>query len=169
MESSSIPTESKAVVRKKRRKSGGRPPKITAEIIERIAERVAHGVPKKYACALDDVPVSVSGLDCALARSTVFTRVWDRKIASIIEPAMDSIRGRDAKTLPVGTCWWLERCHGFSTSKQAAVSLTINNTVVGIQQDVMNRAQVLLKNSYAPKEKAPASLPGPFLLKNGED
>lgn len=108
---------------------GGRPPKITAAVVEEVCEHMALGVPEEYACAL--VGVNPETFGPAVCRSAEFKAIKRRHDARFMADSLKKIRDggewvqvkgpdgtpvRDEAGLPVlkhipwqGRAWIMER------------------------------------------------------------
>jgi len=99
----------------------GRPAKVTASVVEKVAETMSFGVPEEYACQLHGVNPATFGP--AVSRSEVFKaikRKWDAKFIARacqgiaqggeIEQLMDAEgQPRDVRKPWQGLAWLLER------------------------------------------------------------
>jgi hypothetical protein len=92
----------------KREKTGGRPAKITPELLDRLAERRAGGMPLRFALARENPPFPLRHFEESLAKSPPLSGLWLAKQAERIEPLLAAIRGATMRTLP-GAVWLLER------------------------------------------------------------
>lgn len=128
----------------------GNPPKVTLEVVERVAERVAKGMSKKHALAIDSSGCTVDSLDRALAKHAPWQRAFDGKVAEFIERALDGIRGTTRSTLPVGDCWLLERAHGFYPNPKSSTTNVQVNIVGGVEVTIAERAAQLLRTRHSP-------------------
>jgi hypothetical protein len=135
-----------------RRHHGGNLDKITPEIVLRIAERVAKGLSRAHAVALDSAWITTDQFDYSLKKDTVLQRMYSRKVAEIIEPMLEGIRGKTRSTLPVGDCWLLERVHGYRADGKGS-STTVNvNVIAGFESTVVERASQMLRARHAPSD-----------------
>lgn len=104
-----------------KRKSAGRPAKITAAVVERVAETMSYGVPEEYACELHGVNAATFGP--AVSRNEAFKAIKKRWDARFIERACKGIaqggevekfvnaegEERDVRKPWQGLAWLLER------------------------------------------------------------
>lgn len=148
---------------------GGKPRRVTAETVARVADRVAQGMPLRYALALENPACPLKHWERSLGKRSGLARLFEEKIARFIEAALQKINSATCKTLP-GECWTLERRlpEFFSTRSAPSVSVTVN-TAIGLGDGIAKRAAglfakpvITIKSAGAPVKRllpAPKSKP----------
>lgn len=123
-------------MKRKPQRKEGRPPKITAAVVEKVAETMSYGVPEEYACALHGVNPATFGP--AVSRSEAFKAIKRRHDARFIERACKGISAggeieqlanaegetRDVRKPWQGLAWLLERRHWKDFMKKDRVEVT---------------------------------------------
>lgn len=129
-----------------RRHTGGPPPKLTPEIVTRVAERCAKGLPIHQALALDELEIPQTHWQQSLERLPKLARVFHKIQGLWTEAALDRVNSATCKTLP-GVCWTLERTQrdSFGGGNQGARVQVNVNTVIGLGDDVLRRAAAHLR------------------------
>jgi hypothetical protein len=148
--------------------SGGRERKLTAQTVLNVAQKVAKGVPLKFACATESQPVSLKHFQRNLELRPDLLALYNKTLGTWIENAVDKIAAGTLKTMP-GEVWLLERRVGeYFSSKSTGSVVNVNvQTCVGLSDDIPKRARVFVKGAtpIAPPRKPGASY---LLPENGE-
>lgn len=130
-----------------RRHTGGPPPKLTPEIVTRVAERCAKGLPIQQALALDELEIPQNHWQQSLERLPKLARVFHKVLGEWTMAALDRVNSATCKTLP-GVCWTLERTQrdSFGSGNQGTKVQVNVNTVIGLGDDVLKRAAAHLRH-----------------------
>lgn len=89
-------------------KVGGRPPRLTAQTVLFIADKVDAGLPLKYALALLERPLTVQEWEGQLSRASKLSLLYQKRFAENLEKRLGKINDATCRTLP-SDCWLLER------------------------------------------------------------
>lgn len=124
----------------------GKPAKITDEIVDRVAERVASGLPLRLALSLDTEYLPEGHWTKSVSGNTRLNAIFEQKIAHWVYGVLKDIKGCNSKELPVGSCWILERRlpEYFSLNKSTS-QVNVNVNVAGLADDVVKRAASLVR------------------------
>lgn len=141
--------------------TGGRPVKITNEIIERIADRVCDGLPLKYACGLETPPFTAQHFEQSLERAPVLSLYLDKRIALRMQAFLAELNNPETKlrSMPASVWIWERRFSQFFAQPKASSAPTVNVNVgvaVGLEDTIRQRAAQLARK---PKALRPSSRP----------
>ena len=135
-------------------KAGGRPPKLTREIIDRVVDRRSNGLPMSIAVGMEEPPVPLDHWQKELEKAPILRAYLAQKegeaILTILERMQSAKPGawqRDA--------WLLERQFGYAAPKSGGgtqVNVTVN-TCIGLAEDIAKRAASVISVRSA-EEKA---------------
>ena len=120
---------------------------IKEEHAIRIAKLCAQGMPMRFACAKETPPIALSAFQAALGARPTLAAIFDKTLADSIQPILDRIAepDRSIKYLPAAV-WALERSMPqYFGQPKAQTNVTINQTVVGIQDGVLKRAMAAVR------------------------
>ncbi len=122
----------------------GRPPKVTPENAVRIAERFTTGLPLNMALHLETPIIPIDHWHKSLQASPKLSAIFMKAIAERMQVMLLDIAKEKLRTMPA-TVWILERRFSEYFGNVKASNVTINNTVIGLGQDILTRGQRLLK------------------------
>ena len=119
-------------------KKPGRKPRVTAEVVKRVGERVGLGVPLHYALLLEKPPIPVKTFEMALSRNPAFVGAFQAEKAGFLERALRRLSIEDDwRALVV----LLERRHAVDFAKPACpipapiVNVTNNTINIAVLSD----------------------------------
>ena len=131
----------------------GAEPSVTLEVVERIGQRMAIGLPLDYALALEEADISEDCFHKALQRDAKLSTHLKRFKAKFIAEACTRLTISETSDLR----WLLLRRHPdiFAMPSERAEASGNGNQVADGLQDLLNRAKELarLKNSDAAEVK----------------
>ncbi len=130
---------------------GGRKALLTLSEIQRVGDKVAMGLPVEYSLLL--AGIKRHSWECAMARPRLYEAFQMCK-ARFLNEALDKIKVADARTLPVGLCWILERRHSDIFSKSTS-HVNVNATFVSRELplgDLADRARRMLTSDRVRKK-----------------
>jgi hypothetical protein len=143
-------------------KAGGRPAKVTADTVTKVAALMADGLPERRAVALLSPHIPFSHWRLALENSATLASLWDKKeaeiIAALVKRVSDSTKS--GGRLDTAACWLLERVRKdeFGQAKpQVGVNVT---NVIGLSAAIPGRIRQLLREA-GPANPVPAVNAGP--------
>lgn len=108
--------------------AGGRPPKFTVEVVDRISKRVAKGLTVEQACILEDPPMDAESFRRACNTRPEIRTVYQKRRAEYVEAAIDRLAAGSAKDN--SGLIFLLRCRQkeqFSTAPEVSVT-QVNQT-----------------------------------------
>lgn len=116
------------------------PPKITYELIAKIGDKVAEGLPIELALMLEPEPIPLEHWKQALDKRPRMLRAFKQRLALFVQGAVREINSVTLRTLP-GKVWTLERRFPeyFSTSRQVKHEHT-GTLLVGLAENMRERA-----------------------------
>jgi hypothetical protein len=118
----------------------GPKPSITAEVVQRVSDRVGRGMPLKMALEAEAQPkINVETWHKAIQGSETFRAVYDAGRAQFLDAAMARLAAADELKY---LCWLLERRHSDLFAKREP-EVVVNNTNVhnAIPEDVYKLAK----------------------------
>ncbi len=121
--------------------------RITLEIVDFVAAKVAKGVPLYLALRLINPPVyTVQDWNTAVNKTPKLLARYEQRLAEWIDGLMDELHDCTLKTMPAKV-WIAERRYPeHFSNKPQGTNVTVNvNTLVGIENDVLRRASVFVK------------------------
>lgn len=134
-----------AVTRPKPILKTGRPPLVTPEIVERVAARIVSGVPLRYALALETPVIPVAHWHKSIEGSPKLSAIYDKKIGEGIDAMLQKVAAAECLRKLPPEVWILERrFKEFFGQQRELANLTVNQTVIGISEEVRRRAAELL-------------------------
>ncbi len=148
-------TSNSRVVRKANRPpekfKGGRKPLLSLEKVNQVGEEVALGMPVEYALLLCGIQRHT--WEMSMARPKLHEAFQLCK-ARFLSEALHKIKVADARSLPVGLCWILERRHSDIFSKSTS-HVNVNATFVSRELplgDLADRARRMLTSDRVRKK-----------------
>ncbi len=124
----------------------GTPNAPTPDLVRKVADRMAKGVPLRYALAVENTRHTPGSWEASLAKRPALARLFDQKIGAAIEAMLVDIADRSQKWHP-GQCWVLERRFGeyFAPPKSGGPTNTTNitNNLI-VSEDVRRRIAALI-------------------------
>ncbi len=122
----------------------GLQPKVTEDMAFRMAHRLFKGLPLRLACAQETPVITPAHWHDRLAKSPKLTAIFDKELGRLMLELLEQIASGDLRHMPGGV-WILERRFAEYFGQAKSQSVTINNTVIGLGQDILTRGQRLLK------------------------
>lgn len=140
----------------KKRKTGGRLPKVTVETALRIADRIASGMPLRYACALENPPIPAGHFEKGIESSTRIASAYDQRIAQHMERFLAIQNNPETKLrgMPASVWVWERRFpQFFAPPKTGTASVSVNlQTCIGLSDDIAKRARAFVVTSKPVKQ-----------------
>lgn len=129
----------------KGRTTPGPKPSITGEVVRRVGDRYARGVPLEEALAAEgNAKINLETWKKALAAHPEFSPRWQAAKGKFLDRATKRLA--ESKKLSY-LCWLLERRHADLFARPAPVSVSVNNTnIVELPAEVIERARELAKS-----------------------
>jgi hypothetical protein len=139
---------------RKRERIGGRPVKITPDIVSKVAENLATGLSLRMALRLAHPEISTVHWARSLERDTRIAAAFEVKEAEVVKRLLDELYQRSlggTKAQWTAIAWILERRWRDDYGQKPSGSGTnVNvqvNTLVGLGEDVLRRASTFIKRS----------------------
>jgi hypothetical protein len=129
----------------------GRPASVTVEVVQRVGELMAKGVPLKYALLKENPPIKEDAFHKCLQRHTELSTLYERKLAEFIEAACNRlVSERD----PANLRWILERRHSEFFGKAADTVVAVaQTTIAGVPEEVLDELRKVARRTagFAPE------------------
>lgn len=139
-----------------RPRSKGKPPKVTEERVTSVADYLCKGLPLTYALAVDSPVIPLNHWNEVLQRSTVLSAIYEQRVARNLKAMLEKIGSAECLRKMPPEVWIVERRFREHFGQDRSPShVTINQTVIGISQDIANRGAELLRRK-TPEEIAAA-------------
>lgn len=132
----------------------GPPPKITEERVLKTAEYLCSGLPLRYALAIDSPVIPIAHWHAVLQAKPVLSAIFEQRVAQLMRDMLAKVSKAECLRKLPPDVWILERRFGEDFGLQKSPShVTINQTVIGVGQDILSRASELVRRK-TPEELA---------------
>ena len=125
-------------------KKRGRKAHITLEVVQRVADRVGLGIPLNLALLSENNPfINEGSWKMAIKRNPKFVTPYHAAKATFLEKAVRRLaEADDLRWLT----WLLERRHSDLFARQPDTSINVQQSIIGLPDDVLARARDYAKN-----------------------
>lgn len=123
-----------------------KPPKVTEDTVKNVSGHVCQGIALRHALALETPIIPYGHWVASLQGSTKLAAIYAKGIAEGIRDMMGKVRAAECLRKMPPEVWLLERLfpEDYGQTK-SPTSVTINQTVIGVGQDILARSAELVR------------------------